>query len=169
MVVVRPTSRVALLREASRVLPACVLAVSLFLLTATVAHAQPEGTSSWGRWNPADIAAAPRMGLDAPLRRAAGSKSLSRVQWQICDPCKRKRRHELVIGPYAWLAGVRGTAWQDGRSEDFEISFDDLSKLVCGGFMLYAEFRYDKWFVAFDGTWATLQKDFPGRFGTAGF
>lgn len=152
-----------------RTLLGLALVLLLLVLVADPGRADPTPAPGWGRLNPADIAAAPRIRLDASLRRRAAPAALARAQWRVCDPCKRKRRHELIIGPYAWLAGVQGTAWQDGRSEDFEIDFEDIAKLASGGFMLYAEFRYDKWFVAFDGTWATLQKDFPWRFGTAGF
>lgn len=150
------------------------------------AYAAPDEPASFGRLRPLDIAPTPRLGpsltsnprlerstLAASLRSPAEAlpnlTALSRGGWQICDPCKRKRNWELIIAPYAWLAGVSGTAWQDGKSEDFKISFEDLLDVASGGFMLYAEFRIKRWFVAFDGTWAVLQKDFPWRLGTIGF
>jgi hypothetical protein len=64
---------------------------------------------------------------------------------------------------------VHGTAWAEGTGRHFEIDFDTLKEFASGGFMFYAEFRYDKWFLAFDGTWATLESDFSRKRLSGGF
>ena len=131
------------------------------------------------RMRPLDVVAAPRMAPSRRLDRLGDDRSLQRLarpapslpkaQWQVCDPCARKRRWSAVVGPYGWLASVSGSAWNAGERTDFDISFDQILELTSGGFMLYAEVGFDRWFASFDGTWAVLQSDFPWALGTVGF
>jgi len=172
------TTRLALGRGAILLLMVCGL--TLFCIPSTTsADPEPAPVAKVGRQDraqlePADIAAAPIGTMGVRFDRYAETKGLRKTssalsQWKICDPCKRSRRWDVKLGPYGWLAGVRGSAYEDGRSQDFEIAFSDITELVSGGFQFYAEFGMDRWFIAFDGTWATLQKDFPWRLGTFGF
>ena len=154
-----------------RIILACLVLVVGVLMAAPA--------EAMDRPDPRAIAKAPTTTLRSSLQRAAVDRSLPKVdpsfgtrtqtRWQICDPCKRSKKWELILGPYGWLAGVHGTAWAEGQGEYFEIDFDQLKEITSGGFMWYTEFRYDRWFIAFDGTWATLEEDFSFRVGSAGF
>lgn len=62
----------------------------------------------------------------------------------------------FVIAPYAWLAGTGGTITTDGVDQDFDLSFEDILDMTTGGFQIYTQARYKRFFVAFDGTWARL-------------
>ena len=62
----------------------------------------------------------------------------------------------FVIAPYAWLAGTGGTITTDGVDQEFDLSFSDILDLTTGGFQLYAQARYKRFYIAFDGTWAKL-------------
>jgi hypothetical protein len=68
-------------------------------------------------------------------------------------PDRDKRVQGLVL-IYGWLAGVEGTVAPD---TEIEIPFEELANLSTGGFQLYAEVRWRRWFVGFDGTWANLK------------
>jgi hypothetical protein len=61
-----------------------------------------------------------------------------------------------VIAPYAWLAGTGGTITTDGVDQDFDLSFEDILDMTTGGFQIYTQARYKRFFIAFDGTWARL-------------
>jgi len=65
----------------------------------------------------------------------------------------------LVI--YGWLAGVKGTVAGDGGTE-IDIPFETFLDLTDTGFQMYAELRWRKWFIGFDGTWAQLSIDREG-------
>ena len=154
-----------------------VVLVSVALLLAWGGEAW--ASESFARIEPSAISRAPEARSHARLSRLLEEGAYSRVtqrdtalpksKWLVCDPCKRKRRWSFTLGPYAWLASVSGTAYSNGRSADFDISFDQIAELASGGFMLYAEFGYDRWFASFDGTWAVLQSDFPWLLGDVGF
>ena len=62
----------------------------------------------------------------------------------------------FVIAPYAWLAGTGGTITTDGVDQDFDLSFGDILDLTTGGFQIYTQARYKRFYISFDGTWATL-------------
>jgi len=65
-------------------------------------------------------------------------------------------RWSFSVAPYAWLAGTGGTVVTDGIETDFDLSFADILELTTGGFQVNAQARYKRFFVTFDGTWATL-------------
>jgi hypothetical protein len=66
------------------------------------------------------------------------------------------RDWSFVIAPYAWLAGTGGTITTNGVDQDFDLSFEDILDITTGGFQIYTQARYKRFFVAFDGTWARL-------------
>jgi len=68
----------------------------------------------------------------------------------------RPKRWSFVVAPYGWLAGTGGTITTNGEEQDFDLSFRDILKLTTGGFQLFAEARTRRFFLSFDGTWATL-------------
>ncbi len=70
----------------------------------------------------------------------------------------------FLVAPYGWLASVKGTVVSEGQEGELDIPFSDITKHVNGGFQLYAEARWKKWFVAFDGTWANLVEEVGGNF-----
>ena len=76
------------------------------------------------------------------------------------------RTWTFLIAPYGWLAGTGGTVVIDGRETEIDASFSDLAARTRGGFQLYFEARHNKWFVAFDGTWATLGEEIEGLIST---
>jgi hypothetical protein len=71
-------------------------------------------------------------------------------------PSTNSSKWSFVIAPYAWLAGTGGTITTDGVDQDFDLSFKDIFDLTTGGFQIYTQARYKRFFVSFDGTWATL-------------
>lgn len=106
--------------------------------------------------------AAPAIAKDASFDRAAFDTVIERVG-DVCatrtvarGPARTKDLR-FFIAPYGWLASVKGSAWASGEETEFEIPFSDIAEHVNGGFQLYAELRWRKWFIAFDGTWAKLQ------------
>jgi hypothetical protein len=70
---------------------------------------------------------------------------------------------QFVVAPYGWLTGADVTVFSDGEETNVNIPFKDILKEVNGGFMLYAEARWRRWFGAFDGTWASLGGTIDGR------
>lgn len=70
---------------------------------------------------------------------------------------------QFVVAPYGWLTGADVTVISDGDETNINIPFKDILKEVNGGFMLYAEARWRRWFGAFDGTWASLGGTTEGR------
>ena len=74
----------------------------------------------------------------------------------------RGRDWNFYIAPYGWLAGTAGHIYTNGDRTDLDASFSDLAKKTRGGFQLYFEARRRKWFLAFDGTWATLGDEIEG-------
>jgi hypothetical protein len=71
-------------------------------------------------------------------------------------PTGHSNKWSFVVAPYAWLAGTGGTITTGGVDQDFDLSFEDIFDLTTGGFQIYTQARYKRFFVAFDGTWATL-------------
>ena len=71
-------------------------------------------------------------------------------------PTGHSNKWTFVVAPYAWLAGTGGTITTDGVDQEFDLSFEDIFDLTTGGFQIYTQARYKRFFVAFDGTWATL-------------
>jgi len=69
----------------------------------------------------------------------------------------REKTWGFFVAPYGWLTGVDGTVASGVESIDIDIPFDEFLKRTQAGFMLYAEARRKRLFVAFDGTWATLE------------
>jgi hypothetical protein len=69
----------------------------------------------------------------------------------------------FFVAPFGWLAGTGGTVVVNGEETDIDASFSDLSKRTRGGFQVYFEARHKKWFVAFEGTWATLGEEIEGQ------
>ena len=94
-------------------------------------------------------AAARRVG-DASCAPLTGATVLKR--W---TPARRSD-WRFRVAPYGWLAGVDGTVVTKGEETDIDVPFSDLADRTNGGFQLYLEARWKKWFVAFDGTWAEL-------------
>ncbi len=88
--------------------------------------------------------------LSDPSRAAAQSTS---------QPAKSDWGGSLII--YGWLAGVKGTVAGDGGTE-IDIPFETFFDLTDAGFQMYAEVRWRKWFIGFDGTWAKLAIDREG-------
>jgi hypothetical protein len=80
------------------------------------------------------------------------------------EPAARDSEWSFVIAPYAWLAGTGGTIITDGIEQDFDLSFSDILDLTTGGFQIYTQARYKRFYIAFDGTWARLGhgEDFLG-------
>ena len=72
------------------------------------------------------------------------------------------RDWHFYIAPYGWLAGTAGHIYIDGERTDLDASFSDLSSRTRAGFQVYFEARHGKWFLAFDGTWATLGDEIEG-------
>ncbi len=68
----------------------------------------------------------------------------------------------FFVAPYGWLAGTAGTVVTDGEEFDVDASFSDLAERARGGFQIYFEARHKKWFLGFDGTWATLGDEIEG-------
>jgi len=62
----------------------------------------------------------------------------------------------FIVAPYAWLAGAGGTIVTDGKETEFDLSFDDILELTTGGFQINVQARRKRFFLVFDGTWATL-------------
>jgi hypothetical protein len=69
----------------------------------------------------------------------------------------------FFIAPYGWLAGTAGTVVTNGEESDIDASFSDLARKTRGGFQVYFEARHNKWFLGFDGTWATLGEEIEGE------
>ena len=59
------------------------------------------------------------------------------------------------VAVYGWLAGVKGTV-VEGESTEIDVPFEDFLSATDTGFQMYVEIRWRKWFIGFDGTWATL-------------
>lgn len=72
-------------------------------------------------------------------------------------------RWKFGISPYAFLADTSGDVWTDGVKTSFEIPFDEILEVTNGGFQLYLEARYGRWYFAFDGTIAQLGKSEEGK------
>ncbi len=75
----------------------------------------------------------------------------------------KRKDWRFYIAPYGWLAGVSGDVVTAGETTSIDVPFEEIVDRVQGGFQLYAEVRWRRLFVAFDGTWATLQDEVPGR------
>lgn len=73
------------------------------------------------------------------------------------------REWGFFIAPYGWLAGTAGTVVTNGEEVDVDASFSDLAERTRGGFQIYFEARHRKWFLGFDGTWATLGGEIEGQ------
>ncbi|MHC4956845.1 MAG: hypothetical protein ACYTGN_00620 [Planctomycetota bacterium] len=91
--------------------------------------------------------------LDRDLYDYLGTADESRIRDDTPKPDREKRVHGIVQ-IYGWLAGVEGTVAPD---TEIKIPFEELASLTTGGFQLYAEVRWRRLFVAFDGTWANLK------------
>ena len=107
--------------------------------------------------------AARQVSADGTTRRCVPS-------YDDCDPCRCYResdRWHFGIQPYGWLADVSGTAYTDGQGTDFEVPFEEMLERTNGGFQLYMEARYKRWYFAFDGTWANLGDLVESRFVSA--
>jgi len=74
-------------------------------------------------------------------------------------PAKSDWSGNLIV--YGWLAGVKGTVADAGGTE-IDIPFETFLDLTDSGFQMYAEVRWRKWFLGFDGTWAKLSIDRDG-------
>lgn len=74
------------------------------------------------------------------------------------------RDWRFFVAPYGWLAGVKGTIVTNGEETHIDVPFKELASRARGGFQLYFEARRNKFFLAFDGTWATLGETIEGRF-----
>ena len=68
----------------------------------------------------------------------------------------KQKDWRFFISAYGWLAGIEGSVVNAGNAQDVNVPFSDLAGLAEAGFMLDAEVQWRKWFVNFDGTWATL-------------
>ena len=80
----------------------------------------------------------------------------SLAQADTGSPNTNEGAWSFVIAPYAWLAGAGGTITTDGVDQDFDLSFEDIFDLTTGGFQIYTQARYKRFYISFDGTWATL-------------
>ena len=74
----------------------------------------------------------------------------------------RQGTWSFFAAPYGWLTGVSGTVVTDGDAVDIDVPFEDFLDATRAGLMLYFEARRDRFFVAFDGTWATLGGESDG-------
>lgn len=128
----------------SRVLAATVLVLSL-AFTGAHARAQDRLSSDLSSFE----AAVEQVG-DACCAPLTGATVLKR--W---TPARRSD-WRFRVAPYGWLAGVDGTVVTEGQDTDIDVPFSDLADRTNGGFQLYVEARWKRWFVAFDGTWAEL-------------
>ena len=70
----------------------------------------------------------------------------------------------FFVGLYGWFADVDGTAYTDGQGTDVKLPFEDILEQTESGLQVYAEAWVDKWYFAFDGTWADLGVDIDGDF-----
>lgn len=78
------------------------------------------------------------------------------------DTASKPKDWSVFISAYGWLAGIEGTAANGGSEQEVNIPFTDLASLTDSGFMLDVEIWWRKWFVNFDGTWATLKTQDDG-------
>jgi len=51
----------------------------------------------------------------------------------------------------------------NGEETHIDVPFKELANRARGGFQIYFEARQNKFFLAFDGTWATLGETIEGR------
>ncbi|MFV1958211.1 MAG: hypothetical protein ACC662_02235 [Planctomycetota bacterium] len=104
----------------------------------------------------ADAADADRTAFEAAVARV-GDAATSVTYPVAARPRARWRRNwRFHVAPYAWLAGTAGTIVSGGSETDIDVPFSEFSSRVNGGFQVYAEARYKRVFIAFDGTWAQL-------------
>ena len=75
----------------------------------------------------------------------------------------RASKWGFYVGPYGWLTGVEGTVVTDGDDVDIDVPFEDFLDRTSAGLQLYFEARRNRMFVAFDGTWATLNDEIEGQ------
>jgi hypothetical protein len=89
-------------------------------------------------------AAQPQTDEEKPLRMARSSK------WGF------------FVAPYGWLTGVAGTVVTDGEETEIDVPFEDFLDNTRAGFQVYFEARRNKFFLGFDGTWASLGSEVEG-------
>lgn len=69
----------------------------------------------------------------------------------------REEDPSFFIAAYGWLPSMSANVVTDGMDQEIEVPFGDLIENTSGAFQLYAEGRWRRWFLAFDGTWLTLE------------
>ena len=80
------------------------------------------------------------------------------------DSVTRKEKNwQVFAAAYGWLSDVNGTSYDAGNKSDIDIPFSEIIENTQSGLMLYAEGRWHKWFVSFDGTWAKLGAEETGQ------
>lgn len=95
----------------------------------------------------------------AAVLLAASSTCLAEAEVKSEAAQTLKDDWSFTIAPYGWLAGVKGTVWTDGVATDLDIPVSDFIENTQSAFQVYAQARYKKFYLAFDGTWATLGGD----------
>lgn len=142
----------------TRPLVLAILLASALPLLAPPAHADSDGSipsrQVLPHSNVLPSLSAPAGRLD---RWAAGDLALAQIDTAPpAGPRTRYKKWSFVVAPYGWLAGTGGTITTNGESQKFDVSFEDILDVTKGGFQIYGEARYKRWFLSFDGTWATL-------------
>ena len=139
-----------------RAFTAAALVTPLLLVASAPALAGPEDLDSvldaWPAWEPS-----------IPEREAATVEPDAPLLYSVPRPEEEPGDWAFFVAVYGWLAGVEGDVVRNGSSTGIDIPFHDLADAAKAGFMGYAEARYREWFLAFDGTWATLRGDREGR------
>ncbi len=75
----------------------------------------------------------------------------------------RESKWDLFIAPYGWLTGTAGVVVTDGEETEIDVPFEDFLESTRAGLQVYFEARRNRFFVAFDGTWANLGTEIEGR------
>lgn len=75
---------------------------------------------------------------------------------------------QFELTPYAWLAGVDGTATIKGQKHDFSQKFSDLVKNVDFGGSLLGRAQYDRWVTYGQFDYFRISQDDTGPNGVSG-
>lgn len=73
-----------------------------------------------------------------------------------------QKRWRAVVAAYLWATSIDGTSWSDGVPTDLDIEFSDLFDKLESAFMGYAEFGYERWSLAIDASFVSLEAETPG-------
>jgi len=108
---------------------------------------------------------------DTPVNPALPGSPVSAAEDEISagsnsdakPPPTETKSWRFVVAPYGWLTGADITVVSGEDETNINIPFKDILENLNGGFMLYAEARWRRWFGAFDGVWASLGDTIDSR------